>query len=202
MSGAGGGVTVRPERGDEHAAIHALHAAAFAPSTVEAPLLDALRADGDLLPALSFTAVADGDLHPTRPATAVADGDLHPTRPATAVADGTVVGHVAISRAWVGDTEVLALGPIGVLPAHQGAGVGSALMHAALAAAAETAYPLVALLGHADYYPRFGFEEAAPLGLACPYPAPSENWLAFRLPAYDPAVRGAFRYAPAFAAAG
>jgi putative acetyltransferase len=178
-------VTVRPERADEHAAIHAVHAAAFAPSTVEAPLLDALRADGDLLPALSFTAEADG----------------------------AVVGHVAISRAWVAptppdtpgtppdDVEVLALGPIGVLPAHQGRGVGAALMRAVLTAAGATAYPLIALLGHASYYPRFGFEEAAPLGLRCPYPVPSEVWLAYRLPAYDPAVRGAFRYAPAFAAA-
>jgi putative acetyltransferase len=168
---------VRPERADQRAAIRAVHAAAFAPSTVEAPLLDALRADGDLLPLLSLTAEVDGE----------------------------PVGHVAISRAWVapapsadGAVEVLALGPIGVLPARQGEGVGSALMRAVLAAAADTAYPLVALLGHAGYYPRFGFEEAAPLGLACPYPAPSENWLAYRLPAYDPAIRGDFRYAPAF----
>ena len=75
-------------------------------------------------------------------------------------------------------------------------------MRAVLAAAAETAYPLVALLGHADYYPRFGFEEAGPLGLRSQFQAPSESWLAFRLPAYDPAIRGEFRYADAFAAAG
>ena len=171
---APGGTTVRPERADEHAAIRAVHAAAFAPSEVEAPLLDALRADGDLIAALSLVAERGG----------------------------TIVGHVAISRAWIGTTEVLALGPIGVLPAHQRTGAGAALMEAVLAAAAETDYPLVALLGHADYYPRFGFEPAGPLGIACQFPVPSENWLAFRLPAYDPALRGEFRYADAFLAAG
>ena len=40
------------------------------------------------------------------------------------------------------------------------------------------------------------------LGLDCPYPAAPEHWMAYRLPAYDPALRGAFRYAPAFDRAG
>jgi putative acetyltransferase len=120
---------------------------------------------------------------------------------------------VAISRAWVDvdaaggeagsprSVEVLALGPIGVEPALQRAGVGAALMRAGLEEAAQTAWPLIALLGHADYYPRFGFESADALGLACPYPAEPQYWMAYRLPAYDPAVRGAFRYAPAFSLA-
>ena len=169
-----GPLVIRPERADEHAAIRAVHAAAFAPSEIEAPLLDALRSDGDLIPTLSLVAERDGE----------------------------PVGHVAISRAAVGDTAVLALGPIGVLPEHQGTGVGAALMRGVLAAASETGYPLIALLGHADYYPRFGFEPAEPLGIVCQFPAPSENWLLFRLPAYDPALRGEFRYADAFASAG
>ena len=71
-------------------------------------------------------------------------------------------------------------------------------MRATLAAAAVTPWPLIALLGHAGYYPRFGFEPAGALGLGCPYPAAPEHWMAYRLPAYDPAVRGAFAYAPAF----
>jgi len=165
---------IRPEAAPDYDAIRALHVAAFAPSTVEAEILDALRADGDLIPSLSLVALSDG----------------------------AVEGHVAVSRAWVGAVEVLALGPIGVLPERQGAGVGAALMRATLAAAAQTTWPLVALLGHADYYPRFGFELAEPLGLACPYPVATEYWMAYRLPAYDPAVRGAFRYADAFSLAG
>ena len=86
-----------------------------------------------------------------------------------ALRDGEPAGHVAISRAQVAPpdgppVEVLALGPIGVLPARQRQGLGSDLMRATLAAAAGTAWPLIALLGHADYYPRFGFEPAGALG--------------------------------------
>ena len=69
------------------------------------------------------------------------------------------------------------------------------------AAAAETAWPLIALLGHADYYPRFGFGSADALGLRCPYPVAPAHWMAHRLPAYDPGLTGAFRYAPAFSLA-
>ncbi len=165
---------IRPEAPEDAAAVRALHLAAFAPSTVEAEILDALRAAGDLVPALTLVAEREG----------------------------AIAGHVAISRAWVEDVEVLALGPIGVLPAVQHGGIGAALMRATLAAASGTSYPLVALLGHADYYPRFGFESADALGLACPYPVAPEHWMAYRLPAYDASVRGAFRYADAFALAG
>jgi putative acetyltransferase len=74
-------------------------------------------------------------------------------------------------------------------------------MRAVLTAASATDYPLIALLGHAGYYPRFGFEPAEPLGIVSQFPAPSENWLLARLPAYDPALRGEFRYADAFSSA-
>lgn len=173
-------VDIRPERPGDAGALRTLHLAAFAPSTAEAEILDALRADGDLVPELSLLALRDG----------------------------AVAGHVAISRAWVepdapGDAvEVLALGPIGVQPELRRGGVGEALMRACLAAAAATSWPLIALLGHAGYYPRFGFESADALGLRCPYPAAPEHWMAYRLPAYDARLRGAFRYAPAFALAG
>lgn len=173
-----GGLEIRPERADDADALRALHLAAFAPSRVEAEILDALRADGDLVGELSLVALRDG----------------------------AVAGHVAISRAWVdgaaGAVDVLALGPIGVEPALQRGGVGGALMRACLAAAAETAWPLIALLGHADYYPRFGFEPADALGIRCPYPVAPEHWMAYRLPAYDAGLSGTFRYAGAFSLAG
>jgi putative acetyltransferase len=193
-----GALELRPERPADADALRALHLAAFAPSTVEAAILDALRADGDLVAALSLVAMREG----------------------------AIAGHVAVSRAWVDieatadddgaagadaagtpgassprAVEVLALGPIGVEPALQRGGVGAALMRACLAAAARTSWPLIALLGHADYYPRFGFESADALGIRCPYPVSPEHWMAFRLPAYDPALRGTFRYAAAFSLA-
>jgi predicted N-acetyltransferase YhbS len=74
--------------------------------------------------------------------------------------DGELVGHVQLTRAWIGENAVLALGPIGVLPDRQGLGIGSALMWAALEAAKANGEAAVILLGSQAFYPRFGFEPA------------------------------------------
>jgi predicted N-acetyltransferase YhbS len=62
----------------------------------------------------------------------------------------------------------MALGPIAVLPAWQRRGVGSALMRAALAKAEAAGLSAVVLLGHKEYYPRFGFQPARAQGLHPP----------------------------------
>jgi putative acetyltransferase len=87
---------------------------------------------------------------------------------------------------------------MGVLPDHQGAGIGSALMDALLAAADAAAVPLVALLGSPQYYGRFGFRPAQELGVIAPEPEWGEAFQARPLTAYTSAVAGRFRYAPAF----
>jgi predicted N-acetyltransferase YhbS len=58
---------------------------------------------------------------------------------------------------------------------------------------------VVVVLGHPEYYPRFGFEPATPLGLIDPYGAPPEAWMAQRLRRYVPEARGQVIYAEAFA---
>lgn len=163
--------TVRPEEPGDAAAVREVHERAFAPSTEEAEIVDALRAAGDLVPELTLVALD---------------------------AQGRVVGHVAHSRAHVDDAAVLVLAPVAVLPDHQRAGVGSALITEALRRAATTDLPLVSVLGHPAYYPRFGFEPAVPLGIEAPFPAPPEAWMIHRLPGYRPEVRGPLTYAPAF----
>jgi putative acetyltransferase len=116
-----------------------------------------------------------------------------------AIHDDAVVGHIAFSRARLADgPEVLALAPMGVLPEHQLHGAGSALVSDGLRRAAETHFPLVVVLGHADYYPRFGFESAEALGIEAPFDVPPEAWMAYRLPAYTPEARGALVYPAAF----
>ena len=87
-----------------------------------------------------------------------------------------------------------------VVPDRQGAGIGASLVRRGLTLARQTAYPLVVVLGHPAYYPRFGFEPARPLGIETPYEAPDEAWMAVRLPAYDPSLRGTVRYPPAWEA--
>jgi putative acetyltransferase len=170
-------VLVRREvSADEHA-IRRVHTEAFSPhypdgQAVESGLVDALRACDAWIPALSLVAELDGD----------------------------VVGHICITRATLvpGDHPVLGLGPIGVLPQHQRAGVGSALMHAVLGAADALDEPLVVLLGHPGYYPRFGFRPAAALGIEPEVPEWGAAFQARPLTAYRPELRGRFRYAPQF----
>lgn len=168
---------IRPEQPSDAEAIRAVHVAAFEPPEPGEPsawdLVDDLRACDAWLPALSLVA-AD-----------VATPD-------------TVVGHVVCSRASLDGHPVLGLGPLGVLPARQRSGVGSALMHAVLAAADALDEPLVVLLGHHDYYPRFGFRRAADLGITPPDPQWREHFQARPLTAYHPALRGPFAYPPPF----
>ncbi len=116
--------------------------------------------------------------------------------------DSEVVGHICFSAASLSSSDpVLALAPVAVLPEWQNRGVGSALIEEGLRRAAATDYPLVVVLGHPGYYPRFGFESADAIGVSAPWEVPAEAWMAHRLPAYRPAARGLVSYAPAFDAA-
>ena len=149
-----------------------VHERAFAPSGAEADLVDALRAAGDLAPELCLVAL---------------DGRL-------------VVGHVAFSRATLDSGHaLLALAPMAVVPERQGRGAGSALVREGLRRAALTSFPLVVVVGHPAYYPRFGFEPGDALGVHAPFPVPPEAWMVHRLPADRPDARGTVAYAEAFA---
>ncbi|WP_448607859.1 GNAT family N-acetyltransferase [Geodermatophilus sp. URMC 60] len=168
---------VRRERPGDDAAVHALHAAAFRPpgtrldaDVVEARLVDELREDAGFLPHLSLVAL---------------DG-------------GSVIGHVLATRGWLDPLGVpaLGLGPLGVLPAAQGRGVGTVLVHALLAVAEAADERLAALLGAPDYYRRFGFVAAATVGVAAPDPAWGEHFQARWLG--DRRTGGTFRYAEPF----
>jgi putative acetyltransferase len=142
---AGARLTIRPERPQDHDAIRTLHRRAFGSQSGEAELVDALRAAGSHVPELCLVAL---------------DG-------------GEVVGHVFFSRARLAPGDaVLALAPMAVLPERQGRGVGSRLVDTALARTAATSFPLVVVLGHADYYPRFGFVPAGPHGVLRPGTCP------------------------------
>ena len=162
---------VRPEAPADFDAIRDLHDRAFAPSDVEAKLVDRLRADGEHLPDLCLVASEDD----------------------------VIAGHVFFSRARLDSGhEVLVLAPMGVLPERQRQGIGSALVEEGLRRAAETEFPLVSVLGHAGYYPRFGFEPARSLGIEPPFEVPDEAWMALMLPAHTDEARGTLHYPAPF----
>jgi putative acetyltransferase len=89
-----------------------------------------------------------------------------------AVRDGEVVGHTMLTRCWVdapvGLLTVPVLSPLSVLPAHQGYGVGGALVQHALAAAEADGEWAVVLEGDPAYYGRFGFVAGEDHGLLRP----------------------------------
>lgn len=112
--------------------------------------------------------------------------------------DGQIVGHTMLSRMQMGAHRPLQLSPLSVAPSHQGRGIGSALTREALRLADEAGEPVVLLLGHPTYYPRFGFEPAQPLGIEAASGEYGDAWMAAKLSAYDPSYRGTVVFPPAF----
>ncbi|MFF1822775.1 GNAT family N-acetyltransferase [Kribbella sp. NPDC058245] len=85
-----------------------------------------------------------------------------------AIADDQPIAYALLTHAAVGSTRVLSLGPVAVLPAYQGRGAGNAAVRAVLRLAPDYDAPAVVVLGHADYYPRFGFRQATGFGIHHP----------------------------------
>ena len=133
---------VRPARPEDHDAVDAVVRDAFGAEEVVADLVVALRESG------------------------VVEVEL------VAVDAGEVVGHVALERAWVDVeealAEVLVLSPLGVARSHQGAGLGTGLLEAALRAAGELGAAYVFLEGSPDYYGARGFVPALERGFLRP----------------------------------
>jgi putative acetyltransferase len=170
-------VLIRRETPADIGGIDEVHRQAFAKpdgdEPVELRLVHALRSDGGWVPALSL--IAEG-------------------------AGGAVMGHVVCTEGSVGSSRVVGLGPIGVLPANQRAGVGRALMHAVIAAADALDYPAVILLGDLDYYLQFGFVPASRLGVYARNAHWGDHFQARPLAAWHAGVGGVFRYATPFEA--
>ena len=166
---------IRAETEADHDAIRGVVGAAFG-SEVEVGLVEAIRASPEYVAEMALVAEVDGE----------------------------IVGHVMISGATLrtadGDRPIAMLSPLAVDPDHQGRGIGGALVRASTALAQHGAEPLVIVEGDPRYYSRFGFEYARPLGVEFTLPdwAPDEAGQILRLTDYDPALRGAVIYPPAF----
>lgn len=116
---------------------------------------------------------------------------------------GRVVGHIFFSPVAVESGEgawaALGLGPMAVLPEYQGRGVGSELVREGLSECLRLGHGVVFVLGHARYYPRFGFAPAASKGIECEFPSREENFMVVELRPGALAGRGGLvRYRPEF----
>jgi putative acetyltransferase len=160
-------VTIRPEAGADMAAIHAVNVAAFR-GEVEAALVDRLRADGDLVLSL------------------------------VAEINGRIVGHIAFSRLTIaashGDFAAVSLAPLAVHPDFQHRGIASELVAAAHRILRERGETLSIVVGHPDYYPRFGYNRVRAEGFESAYQGD-----AFMACAFAEAPRnGSVKYPAAF----
>jgi putative acetyltransferase len=170
------GLVVRAEQaGDpaDAAAIRAVNVAAF-PTPAEADLVEVIRASERFVPELSLVACLGED----------------------------VVGHLLLSYVTLqtgdGPEEVLELAPMAVVPEHQNEGIGSALVVAGLDAAEVRDEPLVLVLGHPWFYPRFGFRPASGFGIVPPRPVPDAAFMVKPLTTYRRVLSGRVVYPAAF----
>lgn len=162
--------TVRPETRADIPVIHAVTAAAFE-TPMEADLVDALRADPAWIDGLSVVAET---------------------------ADGTVAGHALLTRCHIDGAPALCLAPVSVLPEFQKTGAGSACIRALLETARERGENAVTVLGHPDYYPKFGFTRASEHGIRPPMEVPDEAMMVLALDPGRPLPRGTIEYAAPF----
>ena len=160
----------RPEASDDLRAIREVNLAAF-PTATEADMVDALRASRAWVEGLS-TVAQD--------------------------AEGTVVAHALLTRCHVDGAPALALAPCAVLPAVQRQGAGSAAIRAGLESARAMGENLVLVLGHAEYYPRFGFAPASGFAIRPPFEVPDEAMMALSLDPRAETPRGTIAYPAPF----
>lgn len=166
---------IRPETTADYAAIHTVNRQAFEGREAEPQLVAALRMLPTFDPALSLVYEEDGH----------------------------IVGHILFTPISIetnpGRVPAVALAPVAVLPSHQNRGIGAALVRHGLEACRQQGHAIVIVLGHPNYYPRFGFSAALARPLACPFGDCGAAWMALALvPGALQGVQGRVVYPPPF----
>jgi len=168
-----GAIRVRAEESGDHSAVYEINLRAFG-QPGEAKLVEALRRNLDTCISL------------------------------VAERDGQVVGHILFSPVSIegaGDgIRAMGLAPMAVAPECQRQGIGSELVRVGLKACRDGGYGAVVLVGHPEFYPRFGFVPASTYSLRCEYEVPDPVFMATELtPGALGRAGGLVKYAPEFA---
>jgi predicted N-acetyltransferase YhbS/predicted enzyme related to lactoylglutathione lyase len=164
-------VEIREERPDDIADIRELNRLAFGQDQ-EGDIIDALRSNG----AVTLSLVA--------------------------TLEGRVVGHILYSPITVGDTFFgAALGPMSVLPQYQRQGIGGRLNEEGKRRLENSGCPFIIVLGHPEYYPRFGFRPASTHGVRCEWEVPDDVFMLLILdPVRAQGISGLAKYRQEFSA--
>ena len=120
-----------------------------------------------------------------------------------ALLDGKPVGHILFSPILIDtghrDEPALALAPMAVMPEKQGQGIGSALVRDGLEILSQLGERIVVVLGHSDFYPRFGFDTASKYGIRAPFEVPDPAFMVIELQTGAlQGIQGTVRFPPAF----
>ncbi len=157
VKGTALGIVIRREAESDAAAVHRVVASAFEHADHacgdEQYLVDRLRSSVAFIPELSLVAEASGE----------------------------IVGHILFTRMRIGEHASLALAPVSVLPDWQRKGIGSRLILEGHRVAQELGYGSVVVVGHASYYPRFGYAPASRWNITAPFEVPDECFLVVEL---------------------
>lgn len=150
-------IQIRAEKSEDKGEIYEVNKLAFGKDN-EAKLVDLLRAREDFIPELSLVAIANEK----------------------------IVGYVLLSKiAIVSEDQKrfdsLALAPVSVVPDSQKQGVGKLLITNVLEKAKNLGYESVIVLGHKEYYPKFGFGLAGDWGIKAPFDVPADHFMAIEL---------------------
>lgn len=147
-------IRVRPERTEDHEAVCRLNDLAFG-GPLEARLVDTLRDAVSTF--ISLVAVREGD----------------------------VVGHIFFSPVTIesdgSQFTALALGPMAVLPAYQRQGIGTKLVREGLKECRRIGHDVIVVVGHPEYYPKFGFVPASGMELRCEFDVPDNVFMVAEL---------------------
>ncbi len=98
--------------------------------------------------------------------------------------NGKIIGHILFSKIKIigeKEYESLSLAPMSVLPKFQKQGIGEKLVKKGLKKAKNLGFDSVIVIGHKDYYPRFGFEKASKWNIKCSFEVPDDAFMAFEL---------------------